>query len=241
MIQFYSPDIRENPALGEVESGHCCRVLRKSVGDMIRVTDGKGYIYECEITDAHPKHTMVSLKREIEIKKEWPFRLVVALAPTKSIDRMEWLVEKLVEIGVDEIILVRCGRSERKVVKTERLRKIIISAMNQSLKSRLPLIGEMIDFKELIDNYTDIPRYVGYCDEKYPRRDFTDEYLSAGGDALILIGPEGDFTESEITSAIERGYMPVTFGDNRLRTETAALYGAQAVHIINRIRRNESI
>lgn len=239
MIQFYAPDIKETSMLDEQESIHCSRVLRKKEGDLLRITDGKGYIYIGEIVEAHPRHTMVRIIEETFVEKEWPYRIVVAVAPTKSMDRMEWLVEKLVEIGVDEICLLKCEHSERKIVKAERLAKIMLSAMNQSLKSRLPLLTEMMNYSEFIGNYKNFSRFVGYCDDDCERKDFSDVYLKNGGDVVILIGPEGDFSPKEITSAIEEGYVPVTFGDNRLRTETAALYGAQAVHIINHIKKFE--
>lgn len=236
MIQFYSPDIHSQPVLDETESQHCCRVLRKKEGDHIRVTDGKGTVYECEITDAHPRHTMLRIIGETHTEKVWNCRITVAVAPAKNIDRLEWLLEKLVEVGVDEIVFLKCDRSERKVVKTERLRKIVDSAMNQSLKTYRPELTELTDFRRFVDSRTESNRFVGYCDDNTERRDFSDEYLAKGGDVVIMIGPEGDFSPAEIGYAVEKGFIPVTFGNNRLRTETAALYGVQAVHIINHLR-----
>lgn len=236
MIQFYCSDIEENPMLGDSESGHCVRVLRKHEGDEIRIVDGKGNIYLCEITDAHPRHTMVRiLERRVDAPRA-DYTVSIALAPTKSIDRMEWLLEKLVEIGVDKIYLLRCDRSERKVVKHERLEKIVVSAMNQSLKSRLPMLCEMTDFNAFLNSQLEGFLYMGYCDENTPRKEFEKEYFRQGGNVTILIGPEGDFSPREVAAAIERGFIPVTFGNNRLRTETAALYAVEAVQVIEKIR-----
>lgn len=145
MIQFYAPDIEETGQLPETESGHCCRVLRMKEGDHIFVTDGKGHRHECIILDAHPKHTSVEILTTTEIGPWWGFRLELCVAPSKNMDRMEWLVEKAVEIGCDRIVLMKCGRSERKTVRTDRLEKIAISAMNQSLKTNATEIEGPID------------------------------------------------------------------------------------------------
>ena len=185
MIQFYAPDIEETGILPETESGHCCRVLRMKEGDSIRVTDGKGKIFECIILEAHPKHTAVEIVSESEILPWWGFRLEICVAPSKNMDRIEWLVEKAVEIGADRIVLMRCARSERKTVKTERLAKIAISAMNQSLKANLTEITDMTDFKALVTDGFEGYRCMGYCDENFPLRGFAGEYK--GGDVRILI------------------------------------------------------
>lgn len=236
MIQFYCRDIEENPVLGESESGHCVRVLRKHEGDEIRVVDGKCNIYLCEITDAHPRRTMVKIVEKIIDTPRAAYSVSIALAPTKSIDRMEWLVEKLVEIGVDSIYLLKCDRSERKIVKRERLEKIIISAMNQSLKSRLPILSEIVEFNKFLESPISGSLYMGYCDDNVERKEFEKEYFREGGDVTILIGPEGDFSPREVEAAIKRGFVPVTFGNNRLRTETAALYAVEAAQVIDKIR-----
>lgn len=232
MIQFYAPDIAENPLLGEEESAHCCRVLRKKEGDIVRVTDGKGKVYDCEITDCHPKHTMLAIVNVYDYPKVWNGIIRIALAPTKNIDRIEWFIEKAVEIGVDEIILLQCDRSERKNVRIDRLRKIVSSAMNQSLKANLPLLTELTKFRDFISQPLNGLKCLGYCDENVPRLDFAQAYASNGNDVTILIGPEGDFSPEEVGLAISSGYRPVTFGDNRLRTETAALYALTTVHVV---------
>lgn len=230
MIQFYAPEITETGTLPEQESTHCCRVLRMREGDTIQVTDGKGNRYECEILEAHPKHTTVEILKTTSIPPWWGFRLEVCIAPSKNIDRIEWFVEKAIEIGVDRIVLMKCARSERKIVKTERLKKIAISAMNQSLKTTLPEITEVTDFKSLITDSFKGSKYMGYCDDSIPLLKFTDHYK--GGDVRILIGPEGDFSPEEVRDAMNAGYRAVTFGESRLRLETAALYCTVATHVI---------
>lgn len=143
---------------------------------------------------------------------------------------MEWLVEKAVEIGVDRIIPMKCSRSERKILRTDRLEKIAVSAMNQSLKVNKTIIESPVSFKDLVTDGFSGFRCLGYCDSAYPLRSFAQEY--EGGDVRILIGPEGDFTREEVSNAVDNGYIPVTFGGSRLRLETAALYSAVAAHVI---------
>ena len=232
MIRFYASDIVSNPVLPESDSGHCCRVLRMKEGDTIQVVDGCGHAYDCIITDAHPKHTALEITQIHEEPKHWVPYITLAVAPTKNIDRMEWLLEKAVEIGVDRIVFLKCRRSERKEVKDERLIKILVSAMKQSMKSTLPEFDGMVDFKKFISEKNDSQKFMGYCDDSNPLLKLTDEYHPAQ-DVTILIGPEGDFSEDEVKMAVEAGYIPVTFGDTRLRTETAALYALSTIHISN--------
>lgn len=230
MIQFYAPDILTTGTLPEFESGHCVRVLRMKEGDTIFVTDGKGYRYQCILADANPKHAGVEIISSTEIAPWWGFNLEICVAPAKNADRIEWLVEKGVEVGVDRIILMRCARSERKVLRKDRLEKIAISAMNQSLKTNLTEITDPVDFKELVKDGFNGCRYMGYCDDSFPLINFSNDYK--GGDVRIMIGPEGDFTPEEVQLAVANGYKPVTFGGSRLRLETAALYAAVAAHVI---------
>ena len=230
MIQFYAPEIESTGILPETESGHCCRVLRMKEGDRIFVTDGQGHRFECVVLNAHPKHTAVDILTRETVAPWWGFRLELCVAPSKNADRMEWLIEKAVEIGVDRIVLMRCSRSERKALRTERLEKIAVSAMNQSLKTVKTIIEGPLPFKDIVsDGFTGF-KCLGYCDDTYPLLGFSQEYK--GGDVRILIGPEGDFTPEEVGEAVEHGYIPVTFGGSRLRLETAALYSAVAAHVI---------
>lgn len=230
MIQFYAPDITETGQLNETESGHCCRVLRKKEGDHIYVTDGKGKRYECIILEAHPKHTSIEILTMEEIQPWWGFHLELCVAPSKNADRMEWLVEKAVEIGVDRIILMKCNRSERKIMRTDRLEKICVSAMNQSLKTHLPEIKGPVAFKELVNDGFIGGKYFGYCDDRLPMKRYNEAYK--GGNVRIMIGPEGDFAPEEVETALRMGYEAVTFGNSRLRLETAALYATVATHVI---------
>lgn len=234
MIQFYSPDIESTRQLGEEESGHCCRVLRKKEGDEIRVTDGKGNIFHCKIILAHPKHTEVEIlnKEKVEGKS---YKLVLAVAPTKNSDRIEWMVEKAVEIGVDKIVLLKCERSERKHLRTDRLQRIMISAMNQSLSAYYPEIEELSSYEDFVKNVPqDYDKFFGYCSENFPRKDFVKE-CKAGKDMVVMIGPEGDFTIDEVNKAVDNGFLPVTLGEKRLRTETAGVFAVCAVNIINQM------
>lgn len=234
MIRFYSPDLPESCVLPESESAHCVRVLRMNVGDAIEVVDGKGMLYHCRLLDAHPKHALVDILSSEELPKVWKGNITIAIAPTKNIDRMEWLVEKLVEIGVDRIVPLRCRFSERKEINVERLRKIAVSAMKQSLKAILPRIDSTMPYKEFLERPGEGQRFIAYCDPEIPRQNFARLY-KPGEDTIILIGPEGDFSIEEIREALGRGWQPVTLGDNRLRTETAALVACDTCHIIDQL------
>ncbi len=233
MIRFYAPDINETFTLPESDSGHCCRVLRMTEGDEIEVVNGKGISYHCRITDAHPKRTKVEVLSESLEQKHWIGNLTLAVAPTKNMDRMEWLIEKSVEIGIDRIIFLKCERSERKEVKDDRILKILVSAMKQSMKATLPVYDGMVDFKRFIsEDFGKARKFIGYCSPEYPRLQLLEQYEPLK-DAVIVIGPEGDFAPQEIKNAVNNGFECVTFGNTRLRTETAALYSLTNIHSIN--------
>ena len=234
MIRFYAPDIAETLTLPESDSGHCVRVLRMKPGDSIEVVDGKGLLYNCILRDANPRRATVDITETVALPKVWPGNITVAIAPTKHNDRMEWLVEKLVEIGVDRIVPLRCRHSERKDINTERLTKIAVSAMKQSLKAILPQIDEMTPYRDFIGGCTSQQRFIAYCDPTIPRRQLARE-LTRDSDVTVLIGPEGDFSSEEIHMALDSGWIPATLGDNRLRTEPAALVACDTFHIINTI------
>ncbi len=235
MIQFYCPDIEQTLTLPENDSGHCVRVLRMNPGDDLAVVDGRGHRYVCRLSEAHPHHARVEIISCQEQAPVWPNRITIAVAPTKNIDRMEWLVEKLVEVGVNRIVPLRCRYSERKEIKSARLQKIAVSAMKQSLKATLPAIDEMTALKAFLPTVTDPQRFVGYCSDSVERRLLAREYR-AGVDTTILIGPEGDFSAEEIEQTLGCGFVPVTMGDNRLRTETAALVACDTCHIVNQLK-----
>lgn len=232
-IRFYAPDICTEAVLPEVESGHAVRVLRRRVGDELEVVDGRGGLYRCRLVGDHPKAAAVEIVERIELPKVWKPSITVAVAPTKHSDRMEWLVEKLVEIGIDRFVPIRCKRSERKDFKVERVEKIAVSAMKQSLKAVLPSIEPLTTLSAFLKGCgVEGQRFVGWCDDSAPRQLLAKTY-TPGADVAILIGPEGDFTPEEIEQCRAAGFIPVTMGDNRLRTETAALVGCDTIHIIN--------
>ncbi len=234
MIQFFAPDIETNNMLPESDSQHCVRVLRMKEGDTVEIIDGKGFRYTCRLIEAHSKRAKVEIVEKIPVPPVWDNNITIAVAPTKHLDRMEWMVEKLTEIGVNRIIPLLCRYSERKEIKVERLEKIAISAMKQSLKATMPEILPMTPIKEIITSFDAEQKFVAYCDKTIPRKLLSKEY-SANKDTIILIGPEGDFSLEEIKSALDNNYCPITLGDNRLRTETAAIVACDTCHIINQI------
>lgn len=232
MIQFYAPNLAAQPVLPESESQHCVRVLRMRDGDELVAVDGKGHRYRCRIAEAHQKHTMVEILHVEEVAAPWTNRITIAVAPTKNMDRMEWLVEKLTEVGVDRVIPVLCQRSERRELKLDRLQKIAVSAMKQSLKATLPEILPLTPLPVALELMCEPQRLMAYCDPTIPRRELAGVY-APGSDVAVLIGPEGDFSPEEIRMTLARGWMPVTLGDVRLRTETAALTADIAIHTLN--------
>ncbi len=232
MIQFYSPDIAETRMLPESDSRHAVRVLRMAEGDELQVIDGRGTVYTCRIVEAHPKHAAVEIISSHKQQLPWSQQLAVAVAPTKHLDRMEWLVEKMTEVGVNRIIPLRTDRSERRDIKVERLEKIAVAAMKQSLKATLPVIDQMTPLQSLLELMPEAQRFVAYCNPEIPRVDLAKSYVPFR-DTLILIGPEGDFTPAEIRNTLDAGFRPVTLGENRLRTETAALFALSTCHTID--------
>ncbi len=235
MILFYAPDIESSGCLSDDDAIHCARVLRHSVGDEIFCTDGKGCFYNCRIISLTPKRVEVEILDRSEVKPHWGAPIVLAVAPTKNADRVEWLVEKAVEMGVDKIVLLDCSHSERKVMKTERLRRVMISAMKQSLKATLPELIGMMPISDFIRT-AEGQRYFGYCDRDTARKDFAREY-NPEEPLVVMIGPEGDFSSEEADMAIDAGFIPVTFGDSRLRTETAGMYAIAAAHTLKSLRK----
>jgi 16S rRNA (uracil1498-N3)-methyltransferase len=234
MIQFFAPDIETTLTLPEADSGHAVRVLRMQPGDELQVVDGRGHKFTCRLLDNHSKHAAVEIIGCEDVTPVWHNHITVMVAPTKNNDRMEWLVEKLVEIGINRIVPVKCARSERKEIKRERLEKIAVSAMKQSLKATLPEITEMMPIAEALRTYDAPQKFMGYCDDAVERKLLAKEYR-AGIDTVILIGPEGDFSPAEVQAAIAARFVPVTMGDNRLRTETAALVACDTCHILNQV------
>lgn len=232
MIRFYAPELPDNPVLPESDSGHAVRVLRMKEGDSLEAIDGRGTLYHCTLVDAHPKRALVRVDSSEKIRNPWESHITLAIAPTKNNDRMEWLVEKLVEIGIDRIVPLRCRRSERKDINVDRLERVAISAMKQSLKATLPAIDTTVSFEHFISECNSTQKFIAYCSDTFERRLMAREFRP-GLDTAILIGPEGDFSPEEIGLALERGWHPVSLGDSRLRTETAALVAVDTCHIVS--------
>jgi len=228
---FYVPDIATAQELPEEESRHCVRVLRLKAGDAITITDGNGFFYTANLENTHPKHC------RIHVTDHWPqktirkYNLHLAVAPTKNIDRMEWFVEKATEIGVDTITCLNCRHSERNEIKLQRLNKIAASAMKQSQKAFLPKINGMIDFHQFVSREWKDVKMIAHCADG-PKQLIKNVYTPERH-ALILIGPEGDFSRDEIDDALAAGFAPVSLGENRLRTETAALVACHTIHLLN--------
>ncbi|MEH6305024.1 16S rRNA (uracil(1498)-N(3))-methyltransferase [Olivibacter sp. CPCC 100613] len=236
MHLFYTPDIDSNAIeylLNEDESKHCVRVLRLAVGNSIVLIDGKGNLFRAEITDSHPKRTKV---RILSTERNYGRRnhyLHIAIAPTKNLDRLEWFLEKATEIGIDEITPIICERSERKEVKVERLMKVVTAAVKQSLSAYHPQINEPIDFHRFLEKpLASEQHFIAHCLDT-PKTTLMEE-IKPRGRYCILIGPEGDFSPSEVDLATGKAYRAISLGRTRLRTETAALYACMEVNLLNR-------
>ena len=234
MHRFFAPDIVHTLTLPEEESRHCARVLRLVEGDEIEVVYGQGNIYRCSIALAHSKHCALNILDKVACAPHWGSGVHLAVAPTKNLDRIEWMAEKCTEMGIDRITPLLCRHSERKVLKTERLHKIMVAAMKQSLKAQLPQLDELTPVTQVIGEESGAQRFIAYCDESLPRseRKSLAQVYDPGRDAVVLIGPEGDFDPQEVEAALKAGFVPVTLGDSRLRTETAAIMAVATMHTI---------
>lgn len=224
--------------LGPEESAHCVRVLRHRAGDSICVIDGAGTMYDCVLVSDSPKEAAARIEKANPGWGSHPYTLTMAVCPTKNMDRYEWFAEKAVEIGVDRIVPVIGDHSERKVLKTERMRKILLSAAKQSLKSTVPSIDEPLSVREFIRGTKDSSalKLIAYCfeDEEHPRISIMQALeRENASDCIVMIGPEGDFSSEEAALAMEAGYQPVHIGGSRLRTETAALASVFALYCKN--------
>ena len=246
MNLFYSPDITADAihfVLPEEESAHAIRVLRMKKGDKLFFTDGNGFFYEAAILNPNPKKCEIRLVRSIEDKAKRNFHLTVAIAPTKNIDRFEWFLEKATEIGCDEIIPVACKHSERTVIKTERLNKVIVSAMKQCLKSQLPKLHELKTFKQFMNEAKNLSgqKCIGHIPEldetefppKNPQGKSLQSLCKKGENVLIAIGPEGGFSQEEVKLAVESGFEMISLGNSRLRVETAGIAACSVINSIN--------
>lgn len=233
MYLFYSPDIEKTLTLSEEESSHCIQVLRRTAGDEIAVTDGVGNLYHCVITNPHRKHCELRIE---SVETPTPLHegyIHICVAPTKNIDRLEWCIEKCVEMGVDEITPILCDHSERKTINYDRLQKILVSAAKQSLKTRFPILNPLT---RMTDLRVDGDKFIAHCIEGYKPTDnkyALQQRIERGHKTTVLIGAEGDFSPEEVQWALDNGYIPVSLGAARLRTETAAIVACHTAVLLN--------
>lgn len=233
MHWFFSRDIKGQTFITPPdESRHIAKVLRMNTGDKAVFSDGNGNLFYCELLDNHPKHCRFLVNRKKTIANSREYHLHLAVAPTKNISRFEWFLEKATEIGIDEITPIICEHSERVKIKPERLERIIIAALKQSQQVWLPVINEALTFRECLGKRkkTDL-NYIAWVNPEHDtllKHDY-----EKGRDTLILIGPEGDFSSGEIKSALDIGFKPISLGENRLRTETAALVACHSIVFLN--------
>ena len=231
MNLFYSPHIEGDVfLLDEKESKHAIRVLRLKKGDQVVLIDGMGGWYEALIVDDHPKRCKLQIKRHQPDYQALSYGLHMAVSPTKNMDRFEWFLEKATEIGVSEITPLICQRSERKQIKADRLERILVSAMKQSLKAYLPRLNPVVSMDEFLAHDRVGTKGIAHC-HPTERKGISD--LEHSGEYTLMVGPEGDFTEEEVRKAIEAGYVPFHLGQSRLRTETAAVYLTTAVQLLS--------
>jgi 16S rRNA (uracil1498-N3)-methyltransferase len=230
---FYTPDIHSDVyILSEEESKHCIKVLRLEAGNFLYLVDGKGGFYDAVVEDPHPKRTKLKILSKLENFGKRNHYVHIAIAPTKNIERVEWFLEKATEIGIDEITPIICDRSERKEIKTERLNKVITSAIKQSIKAYHPILNEAIRFSDFIIKNRTSQKFIAHCMDG--AKVTIKSQLILNSNYLIVIGPEGDFTQEELEAAVNHDFIPVSLGDSRLRTETAALEACFELNFLNR-------
>lgn len=253
---FYVPQAAEKNELPTEEATHALRVLRLKPGDELFLMDGNGAFYEAHVTQAD-KHCYYEIDHALPQAKTWTSHIHLGIAPTKMMDRIEWLAEKATEIGFDELSFLNCKFSERKTLRADRIEKIVVSAAKQSRKPFLPQVHELTPFTQFIDSHTSGHRFIAHCYDEIERADFFDELnaliantataptdatapdAATGADTqpsiTILVGPEGDFSIDEVKQAIAQGYKPVSLGKSRLRTETAGLYAVMLAQLATRL------
>jgi 16S rRNA (uracil1498-N3)-methyltransferase len=235
MNVFYLPDAQIGTiSFPEEESKHIVKVLRMKEGDGFCVTDGNGSLYDAELIDAHPKRAMANLSNQRNGYDIRDFKVSIAIAPTKLNERTEWFLEKATEIGIDEVKLFSSYHSERRVANVDRFKKIVISAMKQSVKSKMPIVEDMVSFDKLVKQNYEGRKFIAWIDDNV-KEQLCDLYKK-GENALVLIGPEGDFSKEEVALAKEYGFIPVSLGEARLRTETAAVVACHTIQLINQMK-----
>ncbi|PID94678.1 MAG: 16S rRNA (uracil(1498)-N(3))-methyltransferase [Bacteroidales bacterium] len=227
MTIFYSPNILENSVLSEEESYHCTKVLRMKIGDLIEIIDGKGTLYKAKIVLPHHKHTQVDILESCPGFGMSPYRLHLAVAPTKSIDRFEWLVEKAVEIGVWRITPLDCRYSERHRINVDRVERVVIAAAKQSLKAYVPQIDAMTSFEDFMNQSHYKQRFIAHCHQT--SKEALHRICKPHRDTVVMIGAEGDFSIEEVAVAEQNGFVSVSLSESRLRTETAGVVATNIV------------
>ena len=231
MQLFFTENIKDQIALFTEEEARHVQVLRKKIGDVLHFVDGVGGMYEGEIIDVSKKQCTLSILQHTPAYNQRNVRLHIGIAPTKNINRLEWFLEKATEIGIDEITPLLCDRSERKKIRVDRLNKILLSAMKQSVKAFLPKLNELTDYQSFIKNDNEDEKFIAYCNDD-DLKHLKEEY-STSRNVTILIGPEGDFSQKEIELALQNDYRGVSLGKSRLRTETAGVVACHTISILN--------
>ncbi|MBR6774279.1 MAG: 16S rRNA (uracil(1498)-N(3))-methyltransferase [Bacteroidales bacterium] len=235
MNVFYLPTAQLGTiSFPEEESKHMVKVLRMKEGDRFCVTDGNGSLYDAELVDAHPKRAAAELSNQRHGYDIRDFKVSIAIAPTKLNERTEWFLEKATEIGIDEVKLFASYHSERRAVNVDRFKKIVVSAMKQSVKSKMPAVEDIVAFDKLVRQNYDGQKFIAWIDDDVTEQ-LCDLYKK-GENALVLIGPEGDFSKEEVVLAKENGFVPVSLGKARLRTETAAIVACHTIQLINQMK-----
>lgn len=233
---FYVPNAASVGELPEEEAKHAVRVLRLQSGDRMVLVDGEGGLFDAEVSVASGKHCLYNILETLPYEREWRGRISLAIAPTKMMDRMEWMAEKATEVGFDEISFLDCKFSERKTLRTDRVERIVVSAMKQSHKACKPVVNEMCGFKEFVSKEREGRKFIAHCYEEVARRDLFDELsaMDAETPVTVLVGPEGDFSIDEVRLAMEHGYESISLGRSRLRTETAGLSAVMMANLSKR-------
>ena len=236
---FYAPDAADATELPADEAAHALKVLRLKAGDELMLMDGRGHFHRAEITLATGHRCLYRIVETQSLPPQWQGHVHLAIAPTKMNERMEWLAEKATEIGIDELSFLNCQFSERRVLKTERMEKIVVSAVKQSHKAYMPAVNGMTAFRQFIDSHTTGRRYIAHCYQEVERVNLFDQLcaLQPDDDTLVLVGPEGDFSIDEVRQAVAAGYVSVDLGKSRLRTETAGLAAVTMMQLAKQIQR----
>ena len=234
---FYVPEAETQIELPAEEASHATRVLRLKEGDELMLMDGRGGFYRAELTLASNHHCSYQITERLPQPRQWEGHVHLAIAPTKMADRIEWMTEKATEVGIDELTFVNCQVSERRNLKTERIQKIVVSAVKQSHKAYMPVVHELTSFRQFIADHPAGQRFIAHCYQEVPRVNLFDQLcqLGASDDTLVLVGPEGDFSIDEVRMAVDAGFVSVDLGKSRLRTETAGLSAVMMMQLAKQI------